>query len=125
MVVPAGERSIVITRACFELWPLFFFRSCADVTLVGRDGRAATALAATVLEARLLAVFGIGILHSGSGGIAPPPPKPHLGNQAGGAGSRNAFNPGTDLSTALFAVECQSFLDNVIAVSTPFREVTF
>ena len=43
------------------------------------------------------------------------PPKPHLGDQAGGAGSLGASAPGTGDTTAPLAVECQSFLDNVIA----------
>jgi hypothetical protein len=43
----------------------------------------------------------IGILRSLVRRHAPPPPKPHLGHAAGGA--------------ALFAEECQSFLDNVMA----------
>lgn len=79
MVVPVGECSIATTRACFELCPLIFFRSFADVILVGCDGRDVAVLVATVLEARLLADFDIGILHSVFGGITSPPPKPHLG----------------------------------------------
>src|SRR5271165_2519865 len=46
---------------------------------------------------------------------APPPPKPHLGHAAGGAGSRSAPGARNGHSTALFADECQSFLDNVMA----------
>jgi tripartite-type tricarboxylate transporter receptor subunit TctC len=43
-------------------------------------------------------------------------PKPHLGHQAGGAGSRSAIGAhGIGDSTAPIAAECQSFLDNVIA----------
>ncbi len=44
-----------------------------------------------------------------------PPPKPHLGHAAGGAGSRSAPGARNGHSTAPFADECQSFLDNVIA----------
>jgi hypothetical protein len=45
----------------------------------------------------------------------PPPPRPHLGDVAGGAGSRGATRARNGRTTALFATECQSFLDNVIA----------
>jgi hypothetical protein len=116
MVVPVGDRNISTIRACLEFRLPSSFRSLSDVVFVDCDGRAATGLAAMVLEARLLAVFGIGILHSSPGGIAPPPPKPHLGHQAGGAGSRNALVARNGHSTALFAVECQSFLVMLLLV---------
>jgi hypothetical protein len=45
----------------------------------------------------------------------PPPPQPRLGHAAGGAGSRGTPGARNGPSTALFAAECQSFLDNVIA----------
>jgi hypothetical protein len=45
----------------------------------------------------------------------PPPPQPHLGHAAGGAGSRGAPRARNGHTTALFATRCQSFLDNVIA----------
>ena len=45
----------------------------------------------------------------------PPPPRPHRGHAAGGAGSRGARGARNSHTTALFADECQSFLDNVIA----------
>jgi hypothetical protein len=57
----------------------------------------------------------IEILHSVDGGVVPPPPKPHLGDQAGGAGSRSALGARIADSTAPIAAECQSFLDNLIA----------
>ena len=47
--------------------------------------------------------------------LAPPPPKPHLGLRAGGAGSRSALPLGHSHSTAPFAREGQSCLDNLIA----------
>ena len=51
-----------------------------------------------------------------AGAMSAAPPKPHLGHQAGGAGSRSALGVlGIDDSTAPIADECQSFLDNVIA----------
>jgi hypothetical protein len=45
----------------------------------------------------------------------PPPPQPRRGHAAGGAGSRGARGARNGHTTALFAEECQSFLDNVIA----------
>src|SRR4051812_41803640 len=49
------------------------------------------------------------------------PPKPHLGEGAGGAGSLSASAPGIGDSTAPFAPEGQSFLDNLIAGYGSFR----
>jgi len=46
---------------------------------------------------------------------SPPPPQPHLGHAAGGAGSRGTLVARNGPTTAPFADECQSFLDNVIA----------
>jgi hypothetical protein len=48
-------------------------------------------------------------------GIIAAPPKPHLGDQAGGAGSLSAFSARIGDSTAPFVPEGQSFLDNLIA----------
>jgi hypothetical protein len=41
--------------------------------------------------------------------------QPHLGQAADGAGFPRARRAWNDHGTALFAAECQSFLDNVIA----------
>jgi hypothetical protein len=57
----------------------------------------------------------IGILHCVGAASLPPPPQPHLGHAAGGAGFPRARRARNGHSTALFADECQSFLDNVIA----------
>src|SRR5207244_9916887 len=59
--------------------------------------------------------FDIGILHCVARRRSPAPPQPHLGHAAGGAGSRGATRARNRHTTALFAYECQSFLDNVIA----------
>jgi len=56
----------------------------------------------------------IGILRSVRRRL-PPPPQPHRGHAAGGAGSRGAPRARNGHTTALFACERQSFLDNVIA----------
>lgn len=84
MVTPAGARSIASTRACFEFCLPMFFRD-----FFGWRG-CTTAVREAMSVTRWTVGFGIGILRSGSGGIAPPPPKPHLGLQAGGAGSPSA-----------------------------------
>src|ERR1700675_631295 len=57
----------------------------------------------------------IGILRRVAVASLPPLPRPHLGHAAGGAGSRGAPGARNGHTTALFAGECQSFLDNVIA----------
>ena len=44
-----------------------------------------------------------------------PPPKPHLGCAAGGAGSPNALAPKINATTTPDAAESQSFLDNLVA----------
>jgi hypothetical protein len=49
------------------------------------------------------------------GGLAPPPPKPHLGQQAGGAGDLGHNWPRNCTTTAPVAPEGQSFLDNIVA----------
>src|SRR5260370_14239575 len=59
--------------------------------------------------------LGIGIRHCVGAASLPPPPQPHLGHAAGGAGSRGAARARNGHTTALFATKCQSFLDNVIA----------
>src|SRR6267378_638136 len=52
--------------------------------------------------------------------IAPSPPKPHTGDEAGGAGSNWALLPGRGHhTTALSWTQCQSFLDNIIAGFQP------
>src|SRR5262245_38709078 len=115
IVVPDGDCSIAITRDCFEPGlPLGPFPSAP----VASSGFAVAPAAADGPPDRFFVVFAdfdIEILRSVQGGVAPPPPKPHLGQQAGGAGSRNPPGVRNGHSTAPIAVECQSFLDNVIA----------
>jgi hypothetical protein len=59
--------------------------------------------------------FGIGILHSVYGGVAPHHRSPTSANKPAGQDSRALMTPGLDDSTAPIADECQSFLDNVVA----------
>src|SRR5262249_56389997 len=49
----------------------------------------------------------------------PSPPKPHLGQEAGGAGSRSKNTLGTAHSTALLGEKSQSFLHNLLARCPP------
>src|SRR5271167_2357346 len=47
--------------------------------------------------------------------LAPPPPKPRNGHEAGGAGFRRAIRARNGDSTARFTPECQFFLDHLVA----------
>jgi hypothetical protein len=51
--------------------------------------------------------------------LAPPPPKPRNGQEAGGAGFRRAIRARNGDSTAPFAPESQSFLDHLVAGFRP------
>ena len=90
IVAPSGDCSIAITRDCFEPVSAGFLL-VLDVaqSLIGRDAvcRSGTGVASSVAAARFFADFVIGILHSVQAACAAPP-KPRLGHQAGGAGSR-------------------------------------
>src|SRR5215204_5206715 len=94
MVAPEGDCSNAITCDCFEPGssPCPF-----TLTRVDPSGFAAEAVVALKdIADRFLADFdfadfNIEILHSVHDGLAPPPPKPHLGQEAGGAGSRSAL----------------------------------
>jgi hypothetical protein len=59
--------------------------------------------------------FGIGILDSVYGGVAPHHRSPTTANKPAGQDSRAFMTPGLDDSTAPIADECQSLLDNVVA----------
>jgi hypothetical protein len=47
--------------------------------------------------------------------LAPPPPKPRNGQEAGGAGFLRGYSRPERDTTAPFAPECQSFLDHLVA----------
>lgn len=102
MVVPVDERSISTTRDCFVSL-LSIFTLPVDAVFAFDGVGLAMTFAAAALEARFFAGFDIGILHSGYGDLATPPPKPHLGDQADGAGSWSVSNARSRDSTALIA----------------------
>jgi hypothetical protein len=60
-----------------------------------------------------------GILHRLRRRLAPPPPKPRNGHEAGGAGFRIAIRARDGDSTAPFAPESQSLLDHFVAGFRP------
>src|SRR6516165_3192952 len=116
-VVPVGDCSIAMTRACFEpALALLVLGSSANC----REGFTALADNGDFAGDGFLADFDIEILDSVSRRRRAAPPKPRIGDKAGGAGSRSALAPKSDDSTAPIAVECQSFLQ---AVTTQFSDL--
>src|ERR1700716_2677284 len=100
-----------MTRACFEPASVCFSRP----VIAGCRGFSTVARAAVDLGERLFADFGIGILHSVCGGVAPHHRSPATANQPAGQDSWALMTRGLDDSTAPMATECQFFLDNVVA----------
>ena len=88
MVVPSGEDSRATTRDCLEPGSGFLIFGSPVVLGMG------VAVGARVGDAAddFFAIFDIEILHSVQSGVSAAPPKPHLGDQAGGAGSLSAFS---------------------------------
>src|SRR5271166_5226762 len=92
------------------------FRAASPLTFAGNSTpRSSRCEAADRMMSWVSVSLAIGILRSLVRRRLPPPPQPHLGHAAGGAGSRSAPGARNGHSTALFADECQSFLDNVMA----------
>src|SRR5262249_58382092 len=92
------------------------FRTASPVTFVGRSTPESLRCEAVDRMTSWVSVsFAIGILHCVGAASLPPPPQPHLGHAAGGAGSRGTLGARNGHTTAPFTDECQSFLDNVIA----------
>jgi hypothetical protein len=89
IVVPSGDRSIARTRDCFEPGSAFLFLLFFGLPVVWGEGFAAGARAADALD-EFFANFDIEILRSVECGIVAAPPTPHLGDEAGGAGSLSA-----------------------------------
>src|SRR5262249_18474591 len=91
-------------------------RSASPVTFAGRSTpRSLRREAEDRMTSWVSVSLAIGILHCVGAVSLPPPPQPHLGHAAGGAGFPRARRARDGHTTALFANECQSFLDKVIA----------
>jgi hypothetical protein len=107
IVVPVGDRSIAMTRACFEpASALLVLGSSADCW----EGFAALTGNDDFPRDGFFADFDIEILHSAHDGVAVAPPKPRIGDKAGGAVSSEALASKSEDSTAPIAPKCQSFL---------------
>ena len=83
--------------------------------MAGCGGFATLARVAVDLGERFFEDFGIGILHSVYGGVAPHHRSSTSANKPAGQDSWAFMTPGFDDSTAPIADECQYFLDNVVA----------
>jgi hypothetical protein len=72
------------------------FRTASPVTFVGRSTpRSSRREAVDRMTSWVSVSLAIGILHCVGAASLPPPPQPHLGHVAGGAGSRGRVAPGT------------------------------
>ena len=83
--------------------------------MAGCGDFAAVVGAAVHLGERFFADFGIGILHSVYGAVAPHHRSPVSANKPAGQDSWALTMPEVDDSTAPMADECQFFLENVVA----------
>jgi hypothetical protein len=98
-------------RDCFEPGAGFLvLRSLACC-----EGFAAGAGIVDDAESRFFVDCDIEILRSVHGGVAPHHRSPASAMEPAGQDPRARQEPGTEQSTALFAGNCQSFLDNLIA----------
>ena len=88
IVAPAGDCSMAMTRDCFEPGSAFLPLG----SIVPCCGAFAAPPAAYGATERFLTDFDIKILRSAKAAFDPAPPKPHLGHQAGGAGSRSTLS---------------------------------
>ena len=88
IVAPIGDCSIAMTRACFErALVLVVFGSSADC----KAGFAAFTDNGDFAGDGFLTDFDIEILYSVDDGVAVAPPKPRIGDQAGGTGSQSTL----------------------------------
>jgi hypothetical protein len=101
----------VITRDCFEPVTAFLLLGSPEVV---DEGFEAGTNAADAVDG-FFAGFDMEILRSVSRGLLAAPPTPHLGQEAGGAGSLAHVAPTIGASTAPFSLESQSLLDKIIA----------
>jgi hypothetical protein len=106
IVVPVGDCSIAMTRACFE-------RASALVVLgsaaICREGFTDLADNGDLAGDGFLADFDIEILHSGRDGVAPHHRSPASAIKPAGQDLGAPVAPKSDDSTAPIAVEYQSF----------------
>ena len=94
------------------------FRAASPLIFAGSSTpRSSRCEAADRITSCLSVSFDIGILRWVAAASLPPPPQPRRGHAAGGAGSRGAPGARNGHTTAPFADECQSFLDNFMLVS--------
>jgi len=105
---------MAMTRDCFELGSAFLL---LELSAVGRAGYEDRTDAADDGDDRCFADFGIEILRSVDGGVAPHHRSPIAAMKPVGQDLWAPLAPGTGDSTALLAIECQSILDNIIAHS--------
>jgi hypothetical protein len=87
IVAPDGDCSIAMTRACFEPASAVLLLGSPALCAAGFGVGTGVADDATVSFSVDFdfAALDIEILRSVSGNVVLPPPKPHLGQQAGGA----------------------------------------
>jgi hypothetical protein len=111
MVAPEGDRSIVMTRDCFEPGSGFLPSGSSMVWDVGfvTGARIRAELGDFLVD------FAIEILPSVGSGVSPHHRSPTSANGRRGWISGSTPASGIDDSTAPVAAECQSFLDNVVA----------
>jgi len=103
---------MAMTRDCFELDSAFVVLGLSAAGCAGfEDGTDAADDAAV----RCFADFDIEILRSVDGGVAPHHRSPIEAIKPMGQDLWATLAPGTDDSTALLAIECQSILDNIVA----------
>ncbi len=120
IVAPDGDRSIAITRACLDRAA---FLSAGDFATAASGALGGVARPSLDFGKRFLPEvlegFGIGI-SIGSRGQAPHHRSPTSAIMPAGQDPW-ALVPGTGLTTAPIADECQSFLDNVVALIRAYR----
>jgi len=112
IVVPVGDCSIAMTRACFErgsaFWVLGPSADCGTgfVALTDNDDFASDDFASD----GFFADFDIEILHSAHDGVTPHHRSPASANKPAGQDLGAPLAPKSADSTAPIATECQSFL---------------
>src|SRR5215204_3415680 len=111
MVAPSGDRSMVITRDCFEPATAFLLFRAPEVW---DEDFAGDAGAAGAVDG-FFAGFDMEILRSVLAAYWPHHRRPTSATKPAGQDLRAHFAPGIGDSTAPLSPERQSFLDNVIA----------